>query len=337
VVAHASDGLSAYACAALRLLLLLLLGFIGSGDGSGFPFTRHRQDVGFRRRRSFRGRYLHRDGQLTLGSSLEDSFGGRHIGVIAADRSANVTVAGDHVISGIEPHPAVARHQRFHPGMSCTFRRTVLLVGARVHITANVAAGNFHMADQRGHDMSKVLADAFARFDSMVDGRIHAGGFGRIFEPLINGDVQLPQERKRIIAAADAEWFNQAQQPLARLREGAGHEHFPIVASRHFCIERIPGFTRERDRQFRGRLDFDQRLGHNAELEMFAGNIEMMDGVAMIIPVHMDPGFWIHEELEREAALLGFGARVHTHFHQAFTDWRSITEPREVADGIKHG
>ena len=91
------------------------------------------------------------------------------------------------------------------------------------------------MADQRGHDVSKILADAFARFDGVIDGRIDAGRFGRVLEPLINSDVQLAQERERIVTPANVEWFDQAEGVLHPAgRRCTGIKHFPVVASGHF-------------------------------------------------------------------------------------------------------
>jgi hypothetical protein len=105
------------------------------------------------------------------------------------------------------------------------------------------------------------------------------------------------------------------------LGEGAGHEHFPVVAGRYLGIELSPGFVWKRLRQIRRRFDFHECFGHNPQLKMLGRNIEMVDAIAKIISIHTDASPWIYEELERQAALLGFSPRMHAYFHQAFADW----------------
>ena len=90
------------------------------------PFHQHRpvfrnRQVLVERRRGFGRRNAHRDFQFAGGFAAKDASGGRHIGVIAADRGANVAVAGEQAIGGIEADPAKVRQQRFDPGVSGAF------------------------------------------------------------------------------------------------------------------------------------------------------------------------------------------------------------------------
>ena len=51
--------------------------------------------------------------------AAEDAVGGRHVGVVAADGGADVAIARDQPVGGIEANPAQLGQQRLHPGVGC--------------------------------------------------------------------------------------------------------------------------------------------------------------------------------------------------------------------------
>ena len=66
------------------------------------------------------------------------------------------------------------------------------------------------------------------------------------------------------------------------------------------------------------------------------GDVEVMHGVAKIVPVelHARPG--MHHELKRQAALRAVRARLHARLHQALAHMRAIAEFRQMADAVIH-
>ena len=92
--------------------------------------------------------------------TAEDSARRRHIGIVAANSGANVAVASEQTVGGIESHPSQGRQQCFHPGMSCVNYRAVVILRAAIEISADVAARNSQAAHQRDHDVGKILAHA---------------------------------------------------------------------------------------------------------------------------------------------------------------------------------
>src|SRR4051794_33177329 len=90
-----------------------------------------------------RGSDRHGDTQFTLRLALVYASRGRHVGIISSDRDADVAIASSQIVSGIERQPSHARHQRFHPGVRCSFDRSVLgRLIAMEHVSADVAAWN---------------------------------------------------------------------------------------------------------------------------------------------------------------------------------------------------
>ncbi len=123
---------------------------------------------------------------------------------------------------------------------------------------------------------------------------------------------------------------------LGGLRELTGHQHFPIISGGNQRIELRPRVGAEAFGKLRHRLHFNQRFGDHPQLNMFAGNIKMMDAVAEIIAILIDQRTRIDGELEGETALGAFRARVHAHLHQAFADGGIVAKLGQMADGIEH-
>ena len=63
--------------------------------------------------------------QIAADEALKNAFGGRYILVVTSHGDGDVVVAGQGLVSGIEPHPTEAGQAAFHPGMSgvCSLRR----------------------------------------------------------------------------------------------------------------------------------------------------------------------------------------------------------------------
>ena len=123
---------------------------------------------------------------------LNIAFSRRNIGIIAADRRADMP----------RPRPANCWSDRTRPipspGSSASTHAwlapsggPVRRIRARIQIPAHVPAGNPHVTHQSDHDVREILAHALARFDRLIDRRIHARRFRNIFEPVIDRLVQL--------------------------------------------------------------------------------------------------------------------------------------------------
>jgi len=84
----------------------------------------------------------YRNGEFAFGDSLERAPRRRHIGIVAADRGADVALAGRHVVGGIEANPAERRQIDFHPGMSGVRLRAVLILRAVMQIARDVTRRN---------------------------------------------------------------------------------------------------------------------------------------------------------------------------------------------------
>jgi len=69
---------------------------------------------------------------------------------------------------------------------------------------------------------------------------------------------------------------------------------------------------------------------------MLSWNIEVMDVITHVIAVSEHPAPRAYRQMECEAALVAFAARVHPRFHHALTDRRGIMEFRQMLDGIEH-
>ena len=66
----------------------------------------------------------------------------RNVGIIAADRDANVAVAAEQIVGGIEFHPAGFAEIGFHPCVRRAGGRAILALALVIEVTADVAARN---------------------------------------------------------------------------------------------------------------------------------------------------------------------------------------------------
>ena len=85
------------------------------------------------------------DAELALGAAAVDAVGGRDVGVIAADGGADVAIAGDEVVGGIETDPAEFGEEGLDPGMGGGAFGAILVGVAVIEIAADVAAGNLKL------------------------------------------------------------------------------------------------------------------------------------------------------------------------------------------------
>ncbi len=69
---------------------------------------------------------------------------------------------------------------------------------------------------------------------------------------------------------------------------------------------------------------------------MFAGDIEVMYKIAEKVTVLHDERLGLDLQIEAEAALVPFGARLHPNFHDALAHRRLVAEAGYVTDGIDH-
>ena len=115
--------------------------------------------------------------------------------------------------------------------------------------------------------------------------------------------------------------------------ELAGQHHFPVVVAGGEGVEVGPvaGFGGARGGRF---LELDGGLGGDFDFLVGAGNVEVMHDVAGEIAILRDIGGRIDVEVEAEAALVGFAARLHAYFHDALAHRGLVAEGGRVSDGI---
>src|SRR6185503_9285089 len=85
------------------------------------------------------------------------------------------------------------------------------------------------------------------------------------------------------------------------------------------------------------RQTFDQRFGGDRETRVPGGDVEVMDGIAVVILIHHHPRVGRRRQREVETALIVVGPRLHARLHHALGDGRVVGEARDVADRITHG
>ena len=165
------------------LLLLLALGFVGLLIGSQKlrPLFVLREFLIDRQNR-FRWRHSDANLHLALGRAFQRTDGWWNIGIITADRGSNVPLPANQIIGRIKTDPAKARQQRFHPGMRGAIGGAIFMGFVVMQIAAHIAARNAQAAHQSNHDVSEILADAFAIFEGHIDRRIDASGMLSVFE-----------------------------------------------------------------------------------------------------------------------------------------------------------
>ena len=109
-------------------------------------------------------------------------MGGGNVGVVAAHGGADVAMVGDEVVGGVEADPTEMRQQDVDPGVGCVGGGAVVVFAAAIEIAGDVARGNADEAQQGDHGVGKVLADALAADDGLVDRGVDARGAGHVFE-----------------------------------------------------------------------------------------------------------------------------------------------------------
>ena len=175
----------------LLLVLLLLLLLLCSQQLRLVVFFQElrplfvRGELFVRRQHRLRWRHAHTHLQFCLGLALHGSHGRRHVGIISTHRCANVPLRRDQIIRGIKSHPAQPRQRRFHPRVRRPGRRTVHGLVLMVEISAHVPARYLQLPYKCRHDVGEVLAHPAARFQCIIDGRIHFRGIRRVVEQLI--------------------------------------------------------------------------------------------------------------------------------------------------------
>ena len=84
-------------------------------------------------------------GELALGATAVDAVGGGDVRVVATDGGADVAIAGDEVVGGIEADPAEFGEEGLDPGVGCGAFGAILVGVAVIEIAADVAAGNLKL------------------------------------------------------------------------------------------------------------------------------------------------------------------------------------------------
>ena len=126
------------------------------------------------------------DAELALGAAAVDAVGGGNVGVVAADGGANVAVAGDEIVGGVEANPAELGQKCLDPGVGCGALGAVFVGVTVVEIAADIAAGDLQLgADERDHDVGEILADAGLGGEGVLDGRVSLGGLRLVVEVFV--------------------------------------------------------------------------------------------------------------------------------------------------------
>ncbi len=174
--------------------------------------------------------------------------------------------------------------------------------------------------------MREVLADTGLVGEGEVDGGVHLGGLGLVVEVLVDLLIELMQDHQRIVTAMDVEGAGEVFERIGRLGELAWEQHLPEVTLFHQMIELGPGVGREEGGNPRGGLNLDEGFGHDDQLRMLAGNVEVMDVVGEVVAVAEDTTARADGEVKGETALILVAARVHTRLHHAFADGIAVEE-----------
>src|SRR4029077_5392457 len=99
----------------------------------------------------------------------EDSVGRWNVSVIASDGGTNMSMVRYEVIGGIKANPAQMRKQHIDPGVGGVGGGSVVVFAAAVKVSRDVTSGDAHQAQQGDHGVRKVLTDALATDDGLVD------------------------------------------------------------------------------------------------------------------------------------------------------------------------
>jgi len=120
-------------------------------------------------RRLFAGLDMDGDIEFAVGLAAEDPVGRGHVGIVAADGGADVAMMGDEVVGGVEAHPAQVGQEHIDPGVSGVRGGAVVILAAAVEVAGDVAGGDADMAQEGDHGVGKVLANALAADDGLID------------------------------------------------------------------------------------------------------------------------------------------------------------------------
>ncbi len=221
--------------------------------------------------------------------------------------------------------------------MRCGALGAVLVGVAVVQVAADVAAGNLQLrAHQRDHDVREVLAHAGLGGEGVFDGRVGLGGLRFVVEVFVELGVQLVQGAEGIAVAAQAQMFAEVLELGSEACEFAGQQHLPEVALVDQAVELVPRAGRQRLRHLVMRGHLDQRLRHDDELAVQAGDVEVMHVIREMVAIAEDAAAGADGEVKGQAALLHIGARVHARLHDAFAHRGLVEKLRQMADRVIH-
>ena len=156
--------------------------------------------------------------------------------------------------------------------------------------------------------------------DGLVDRRVDARGAGHVFEVVEEALVQLLHEH-----AADRRAGRPPSAGPAASRAGvstrtAGQQHLPVVAASTMASRACHASGERKCGNVGQRLLLHHRLGHDDELVVLAGNVEVLHVVAEVIAIAEDAAARADGEREGEAVLVRVGARMHARLHDALAD-----------------
>ncbi len=137
--------------------------------------------------------WLHgdRDRQFAVGTALVGAPRGRHVGIVATDRGADVALAGQNVVGGIQADPAEAGQVGLEPGMGGVVGRAVQPAAAVIEIARDVARRDAPGPRDRDHDVGEVLADAAPPLQRHLDRRGGVGDAGLVFEGIVDRGAEM--------------------------------------------------------------------------------------------------------------------------------------------------
>ena len=278
------------------------------------------------------------DAELALRAAAVDAVRGGDVGVVATDGGADVTIAGDEVVGGIEADPAQFREKRFNPGVGGGALGPILVGVAVVEVAADVAAGNLELrAYERDHDVGEVLADACLGGEGDLDGGVGLGGLRLVVKVLAELGIELVECAERIIRTSNAEVSAKVFELGGELGKLAREKHLPEVTLVDEAVELFPGAGAQGLRHFGMFRHLDEGFGDDDKLTMLAGDVKVVDVVGEVVAVAEDATAWAHRKVKGKAALLSIGARVHAGLHHALADRVAIEELGEMADRVVHG
>ncbi len=274
--------------------------------------------------------------ELAFCLAMEDAVRRRHIGVIPPNRHTDVAVTGRHVIGGVEAHPAQPRQKGLDPGMGRTSGRPVGVLLLMIQIAAHVTGGNAERADQRNHDVGKILTDPSTYAERVINRRVDVRVLLGVLKGSIDRSGDVSDDGEGIIAALDLQFFNELGKGLARPGKVAGMDGIPIVVLSRQGIDLIPGVGREGLWQGRGSQHLNLGFRGDGEMSMAVGHVEVVDPVAVFASIAVDLGHWAGPQTKIEAVLVSLATWLQVHLHDAFRNGQAIPEPGGVTHDEVH-